>query len=91
LIGKNHKHSCGGTVALKEREFYLIHRVKFDDMPSSKNKAFIIMVVIFLVVCRFLYFARGIFTPFLIAVFGACLIFPLVLKYSLAIITDWWA
>ncbi|MDR0820410.1 MAG: AI-2E family transporter [Endomicrobium sp.] len=47
---------------------------------SSKNKVFIVMVMIFLVVCLFLYFARAILMPFLIAAFVAYLIFPLVLK-----------
>ncbi len=47
---------------------------------SSKNKVFVIAIMIFLAVCLFLYFARGILTPFLIAAFLTYLLSPLVLK-----------
>ncbi|MDR3256393.1 MAG: AI-2E family transporter [Endomicrobium sp.] len=49
-------------------------------LESSKNRIFIIAVLIFLAICLFLYFARGILAPFFIAAFIAYLISPLVLK-----------
>ncbi|GHT51904.1 AI-2E family transporter [Endomicrobiia bacterium] len=45
---------------------------------SSKNKIFIIAVMIFLMACLFLYFSRGVLVPFLIAAFITYLISPLV-------------
>jgi predicted PurR-regulated permease PerM len=45
---------------------------------ASKNKIFIITIMIFLVVCLFLYFSREVLAPFLIAAFITYLISPLV-------------
>jgi CRP-like cAMP-binding protein len=39
---KNHKHNCS-AVALKDSELYLTFRSKFDDMPSSNNKAWLVI------------------------------------------------
>lgn len=45
---------------------------------SAKNRVFFIAVIAFLAVCLFLYFARGILTPFLLAAFFTYLLSPLV-------------
>jgi len=47
---------------------------------SSKTRVFIVGIVIFLAVCLFLYFARGILAPFLISAFITYLLSPLVFK-----------
>ncbi|AKL98117.1 AI-2E family transporter [Endomicrobium proavitum] len=47
---------------------------------SSKNKVFILSVLIFVAVCLFLYFAKGILAPFLLAAFLTYLLSPLVTK-----------
>jgi predicted PurR-regulated permease PerM len=47
---------------------------------SSNNRLFFIGVIIFFAICLFLYFARGILTPFLVAAFLTYLISPLVVK-----------
>ncbi|MCA6071731.1 MAG: AI-2E family transporter [Endomicrobium sp.] len=47
---------------------------------SSKNKVFVIVIMIFLAVCLLLYSAREILTPFLVAAFITYLISPLVVK-----------
>ena len=47
---------------------------------STSNRVFAIGVMLFLAGCLFLYFARGILTPFLIAAFITYLLSPLVIK-----------
>lgn len=47
---------------------------------STSNRVFAIGVMLFLAVCLFLYFAREILTPFLIAAFITYLLSPLVIK-----------
>ncbi|MCL2485926.1 MAG: AI-2E family transporter [Endomicrobia bacterium] len=47
---------------------------------SSKTRVFIIGIIVFLAVCLFLYFARGILAPFIIAAFISYLLSPLILK-----------
>ncbi|MCL2390802.1 MAG: AI-2E family transporter [Endomicrobia bacterium] len=47
---------------------------------SSKNRIFIIGIILFLALCLFLYFARGILAPFIIAAFIAYLLSPVVDK-----------
>ncbi|MDR2818758.1 MAG: AI-2E family transporter [Endomicrobium sp.] len=47
---------------------------------STKNRVFIILVILFLGCCLFLYLARSVLAPFLIAAFITYLISPLVTK-----------
>ena len=47
---------------------------------SSNNRMFIIGIMLFLAVCLFLYFARNILTPFILAAFFTYLLSPLVSK-----------
>ncbi|MCA6079437.1 MAG: AI-2E family transporter [Endomicrobium sp.] len=47
---------------------------------SSENRVFVIIVMIFLAVGLFLYFARGILAPFIVAAFIAYLMSPLIVK-----------
>lgn len=47
---------------------------------TSNNRIFIVGIMLFLAACLFLYFARGILTPFLIAAFITYLLSPLVVK-----------
>ncbi|MDR1696146.1 MAG: AI-2E family transporter [Endomicrobium sp.] len=47
---------------------------------SSRNKIFVIGIILFLAACLFLYFARGILSPFIIAAFIAYLLSPIVDK-----------
>ncbi|MCA6069743.1 MAG: AI-2E family transporter [Endomicrobium sp.] len=47
---------------------------------SSKNKVFVVVIMIFLAVCLLLYSAREILAPFLVAAFITYLISPLVVK-----------
>ncbi|MDR1104243.1 MAG: AI-2E family transporter [Endomicrobium sp.] len=49
-------------------------------MESTKNRVFIILVILFLGCCLFLYLARTVLVPFLIAAFITYLISPLVTK-----------
>jgi predicted PurR-regulated permease PerM len=49
-------------------------------MESTKNRVFIILVILFLGCCLFLYLARSVLVPFLIAAFITYLISPLVTK-----------
>jgi predicted PurR-regulated permease PerM len=47
---------------------------------SMKNRVFIILVILFLGCCLFLYLTRSVLAPFLIAAFITYLISPLVTK-----------
>ena len=47
---------------------------------SSKNRIFVIGIMLFLALCLFLYFARKILAPFVVAAFLSYLLSPLVVK-----------
>ncbi len=47
---------------------------------STSNRVFTIGVILFLAVCLFLYFARGILAPFIIAAFITYILSPVILK-----------
>jgi predicted PurR-regulated permease PerM len=56
---------------------------------SLKNKIFVLLVLAFIVVCLFLYFAREILAPFIIAAFISYIISPLITKLESYCLKRW--
>ncbi|MDR3049272.1 MAG: AI-2E family transporter [Elusimicrobiota bacterium] len=56
---------------------------------SAKTRIFIVAILFFLALCLFLYFARNILTPFLLAAFITYLLSPLVLRIQAAGFRRW--
>lgn len=56
---------------------------------SLKNRMFVLLVLVFIIVCLFLYFARTILTPFIIAAFISYIISPLVVKLESYCLRRW--
>jgi predicted PurR-regulated permease PerM len=56
---------------------------------SLKNKIFVLLVLAFIVVCLFLYFAREILAPFIIAAFISYIISPLIIKLESYCLKRW--
>ncbi|MDR2395179.1 MAG: AI-2E family transporter [Endomicrobium sp.] len=56
---------------------------------SLKNRMFVLLILVFIIVCLFLYFAREILAPFIIAAFIAYIMYPLVVKLEAYCIKRW--
>jgi predicted PurR-regulated permease PerM len=56
---------------------------------SFKNRVFVLLILVFVIVCLLLYFAREILTPFIIAAFIAYIMSPLVVKLETYCIKRW--
>jgi predicted PurR-regulated permease PerM len=66
------------------------NKKRYELMTESfKNKLFILSILVFIAICLFLYFARAILTPFIIAAFISYIISPLVVKLESYCLRRW--